>query len=256
MTFARHESLQKRTAVVTGASSGIGAAIARTLAGRGARVALLARRQDRLKQVAKEIADMGGEALVVPADITSTAELADASERLREAFGPADLLVNSAGTLLVETAEGARFEDWQRLVDINVNGVLRTVEAFLPDLLFSGAEGRPTDLVTISSVSAGLVNPLLTAYGMSKASISHMSANLRAELGPKGVRVTAVEPAVVRTELLEQAHHPLYDEYMRQLFAAGNALDPEDVADVVEFVVSRPPNVNLSRITVHATHQP
>ncbi|MDH2430510.1 SDR family oxidoreductase [Sphaerisporangium sp. TRM90804] len=250
------QTARKRIAVVTGASSGIGAAIAAALASDGAQVALLARRADLLDRVAAQIAEEGGEALAIPTDITDSNELKAASEQVRKVFGPADLLVNSAGGLLIETAEEGDLDQWAKLIDLNVNGVLRTTDAFLPDLLLAGASGQSADLITISSISADVVNPLLTAYGMSKAAISHMSANLRAELGPKGVRVTAIEPAVVKTALLENSSHPMYRQYMQHLFASIEMLVPEDIARVVAFVVAQPRHVNLPNVKVYATQQP
>lgn len=256
MTTTQPGPLHDRTAVVTGASSGIGAAIATALAAGGARVALLARRQERLDALTKQIADAGGEALAIVTDITSAESVSAASEQVREVFGSTSLLVNSAGSLIIETAEEGHIDQWERLIDLNVNGVLRTIDAFLPDLLLAGAIAQPADLITISSISADLVNPLLTAYGMSKAAISHMSAHLRAELGPKGVRVTAVEPAVVQTELLEQSSHPMYNQYMAQLFSSIEVLQAEDIARVVTFAATQPRHVNLSSITVYSTQQP
>lgn len=248
--------LADRIATVTGASSGIGAAIARSLAAQGAKVALLARREDHLNDVARQIKAAGGEALPVVADVTDPESLSAAAEQVRQAFGPTDLLVNSAGTLVVEMAEGGDLGRWEKLIDLNVNGVVRTLDAFLPDLLLAGSAGKPSDLITVSSISADVVNPLMAAYGASKAATSHLSANLRAELGPKGVRVTAVEPAVVETDLLKQASNPMYDQYMAQLFSSIKVLQAEDVAEVVAFAASRPQHVNLSRVTVYSTRQP
>jgi NADP-dependent 3-hydroxy acid dehydrogenase YdfG len=248
--------LADRVAAVTGASGGIGAAIARLLAAQGAKVALLARREDRLNEVAQQIKAAGGEALPLVTDVTDPESLSAAAERVRQTFGPADLLVNSAGMLVVEMAEGGDLGRWEKLIDLNVNGVIRTIDAFLPDLLLAGAAGKSSDLITVSSISADVVNPLMAAYGASKAATSHLSANLRAELGPKGVRVTAVEPAVVETDLLKQAGNPMYDQYMTQLFSSIKVLQAEDIADIVAFAAAQPQHVNLSRITVYSTRQP
>ncbi|MEU7024952.1 SDR family oxidoreductase [Streptomyces sp. NPDC046203] len=245
-----------RIAAVTGASGGIGAAVARLLAAKGAKVALLARREDRLNEVAQQIRDAGGEALALAADITDPDSVATAADQVRETFGPVDLLVNSAGTLIVEMAEEGDLGRWEKLIDLNVNGVIRTIDAFLSDLFLAGAMGKSSDLITISSISADVVNPLMAAYGASKAAISHLSANMRAELGPKGVRVTAVEPAVVETDLLKHASNPMYDQYMTQLFGSIKVLQAEDIAEVVAFVAAQPRHVNLSRVTVYSTQQP
>ncbi|WP_170837903.1 SDR family oxidoreductase [Streptomyces sp. TP-A0874] len=241
---------------MTGASGGIGAAVARLLADQGAKVALLARRADRLDDMARQIKASGGEALPVVTDVTDPDALSAASDQVRQTLGPTDLLVNSAGTLVVEMAEGGDFARWEELIDVNVNGVIRSIDAFLPDLLLAGSAGKPSDLVVVSSISADVVNPLMAAYGASKAATSHLSANLRAELGPKGVRVTAVEPAVVETDLLKQANAPMYDQYMTQPFSSVKVLQAEDVAQVVAFAVAQPQHVNLSRVTVYATRQP
>lgn len=248
--------LAGRIAAVTGASGGIGAAIARLLAAKGAKVALLARRGDRLNEVAQQIKEAGGEALALTTDITDPDSVTAAADQVRETFGPVDLLVNSAGTLIVEMAEEGDLGQWEKLIDLNVNGVIRTIDAFRSDLFVAGAAGKPADLITVSSISADVVNPLMAAYGASKAAISHLSANLRAELGPKQVRVTAVEPAVVETDLLKDVSNPMYDQYMTQLFSSIKVLQAEDIAEVVAFAATQPQHVNLSRITVYSTQQP
>ncbi|WP_433075378.1 SDR family oxidoreductase [Dactylosporangium sp. CA-052675] len=141
------DSLQGRVALVTGASSGIGAATATVLAGRGARVALLARRQDRLDELAGEITQAGGTALGVPVDVTDADALAAAADRAAAVLGPADLVVNNAGVMLPAPVEQLRTDQWQRQIDLNVTAAMHTIGAVVPQLVSAAAEGRRADLV-------------------------------------------------------------------------------------------------------------
>ncbi|WP_327092345.1 SDR family oxidoreductase [Nonomuraea sp. NBC_01738] len=250
------KSLANRAAVVTGASSGIGAATARLLAAKGAKVALLARRTDRLDQLAQEIKEAGGEALALTVDTTDAASVAAAADQVRETFGPVDLVINNAGVMLPAPIQARKTADWRREVDVNINGVLNTIDAFLPDLLAAGAEDRPADLVNTSSIVAQVVFPGFAVYNATKAAVSHLSRTMRAELGPQGVRVTAVEPAMTTTELQGHVTDEGVNAFVGQWRAAFEWLTSENIADVIAFTVEQPKHVNLSQITVYPTRQP
>jgi NADP-dependent 3-hydroxy acid dehydrogenase YdfG len=244
--------LNNRTAVVTGAASGIGAEIALVLARSGAKVALLARRADRLTELAEKIAAEGGRALAVAADVTG--DLTEAVETVHAAFGRVDLVVNNAGVMLANPIAEGRDDEWHRMIDTNVKGLLNVTRAFTKDLVDAGAEGT-ADLVNISSVGAHLTFPNYGVYTATKAAVTHLSANLRTEFGPLGVRVTNVEPGLVSSELGDHMDNPDVDAHLEAWREQVPPLNPADIGDVVGFATSRPKQVNLRQIVVLPTVQ-
>ncbi|MFD5075926.1 SDR family oxidoreductase [Streptomyces sp. NPDC058371] len=250
-----YQTLAGRTAVVTGAASGMGAATARLLAAQGARVALLARRGERLAELAAKIEADGGRALAVVADVTDDASVQAAVARVHEVYGSVDLVVNSAGVMLPNPIEGGRIDEWQRMLDTNVTGVLRVIRAFNGDLLAAAAEGRTADLVNISSIGAHVAFPNYAVYGATKAALTYLSQSLRTELGPRGVRVTNIEPGLTETELGSHIDNARLSEELDGMFGAIGSLSSEEIADVVAYVTSRPPHVNLRQVIVLPTAQ-
>ncbi|MEU5315182.1 SDR family oxidoreductase [Streptomyces sp. NPDC021056] len=250
-----YENLSGRTAVVTGAASGIGEAIAVLLAARGAKVALLARRQERLDAVVEKIRSDGGEALAVVADVTDDGSVDAAVERIRGAYGAVDLVVNSAGVMLPNPVDDGRVDEWQRMIDTNVTGVLRMIRAFTADLVGAAAEGRTADLVNISSIGAHITFPNYAVYGATKAALTYLSQSLRGEFGPRDVRVTNVEPGLTQTELASHIDSDGLREQIGGMVDAVGALSAEEVADVVAYVAGRPRHVNLRQIMVLPTRQ-
>jgi NADP-dependent 3-hydroxy acid dehydrogenase YdfG len=243
--------LAGRNAVVTGAASGIGAAIAERLAANGAAVALVSRRQDRLDDLAGKL---GPQAFGVGMDVTSPDSVDAGVAQIHERLGQADLLVNAAGVMLAAPVEQVRLDDWTRMIDTNLTGALRLIGAFTPDLIAAGSQGRTADLVNISSIGAHLVFPGYGVYGATKAALTHLSTSLRADLSPYDVRVTNIEPGLTDTEL---ATH--LDADGQDLIAAMNdqigALTANDIADVVTFAVSRRRELNLRQIIALPTRQ-
>lgn len=250
-----YENLTGRTAVVTGAASGIGEAVAVLLAERGARVALLARREQRLEEVAAKINAGGGSALAVVADVTDDASVAAAVARIHEAYGSVDLVVNNAGVMLGNPVEAGRLDEWQRMIDTNVTGVLRVIRAFTGDLVAAAGEGRTADLVDISSVGAHLAFPNYAVYGATKAAVTHLSQCLRTEFGPRDVRVTNVEPGFVESELRLHTDNAEVSGQVDGMLEAVGTLAAEELADVVAYAVSRPRHVNLRQIMAMPTRQ-
>ena len=243
--------LTGRIAVVTGAASGIGAAIATQLADAGASVALVARRQDRLDDLAGKL---GPRSIGVSLDVTSQASVDAGVQQIHEQLGRPDLVVNAAGVMLAAPIEDGRLDDWTRMIDTNVTGVLRLVQAFTPDLISAAGDGRTADLVNISSIGAHVVFPGYAVYGATKAALTQLSTSLRADFAPYDVRVTNVEPGLTDTEL---ATH--LDSSGQDLIASMNEqigpLAAEDIADVVTFAVSRRREVNLRQIIALPTRQ-
>ncbi|CRK62055.1 Short-chain dehydrogenase/reductase SDR [Alloactinosynnema sp. L-07] len=244
--------LNNRTAVVTGAASGIGAEIALVLARSGANVALLARRTDRLAELADKIAAEGGRALAVAADVTG--DLAEAVESVHTAFGRVDLVVNNAGVMLANPVTEGRDDEWHRMIDTNLKGLLNVTKAFTKDLVEAGADGT-ADLVNISSVGAHMTFANYGVYTATKAAVTHLSANLRTELGPLGVRVTNIEPGLVTSELADHMDNPEVDAHLKAWREQVPPLNPADIGDVVGFATSRPKQVNLRQLVVLPIHQ-
>ncbi|WUH90127.1 SDR family oxidoreductase [Streptomyces sp. NBC_00433] len=248
--------LTGRTAVVTGAASGMGEATARLLAGQGARVALLARRAERLDALAGRIAADGGLALAVTADVTDDASVRAAAGRVREAFGSADLVVNAAGVMLPNPIDAGRGDEWARMVDTNLTGALRIIDAFRDDLLAAAAGGGTADLVNVSSIGAHLTFPGYAVYSATKAALTHLSASLRAEFGPRGVRVTNIEPGLTDTELGGHIDNAELSAQLDGMFKAfPESLTSDDIADLIAYVTSRPAHVNLRQVIVLPTGQ-
>ena len=239
--------LSGRVAVVTGATSGIGAATARRLADDGAAVAVIGRRADRLREIPGTLA--------VPTDVSDPAALERAAETIRAALGPVDLVVANAGAMLAAPYESASPGEWDRMLDVNVRGLLWTGRAFATDLIAAAADGRPADLVHVGSIGAHEVFPGYALYGATKAAVAHLTRNLRAELGPRGVRVKTIEPGLVATELGDDMADAGNREALGEMRAQIGPLPPEDVAATIAFAVALPPRVNVAELIVLPTAQ-
>ncbi len=248
--------LENTVALVTGASSGIGEATARTLAARGAAVALAARRADRLQELAAEIADAGGTALAVEADVSDREQAEAAVERTAGELGRLDLLVNNAGVMLLGPVAEAPLEEWERMVHVNLLGLLYTARAALPHLL-AAAEGDPrrvADLVNVSSVAGRQARKGSAVYNATKHGVGAFSEALRQEVTGRHVRVSLVEPGAVATEL--QGHNrPAVKDEIEKRFEEMDILQAEDIADTIAYVVSRPRHVAVNEILVRPTEQ-
>ncbi|MEV0032307.1 SDR family oxidoreductase [Nocardia sp. NPDC050793] len=256
MTTHNTSPLAGRVAVVTGASSGIGAATAKRLAASGATVAVLARRADRLELLAEEIAQAGGTALALTVDVTDAQALRTAAERVAAELGTADLLFNNAGVMLPAPVEELPVEQWQRQIDLNVTGLMNVIGAFLPQLIAAAADKGVADLVNTSSIAAQNLFPNFAVYSGTKAYVTHLSRTLRAELGAKDVRVSAIEPGIVGTELQSHVTDAGAQEWLEGSKQQMTWLDPEDIAEAVNFLASQPAHVNLQQVTIMPTRQP
>jgi NADP-dependent 3-hydroxy acid dehydrogenase YdfG len=248
--------LEGTVALVTGASSGIGHATALELAREGASVALVGRREDRLTDLAAQITDAGGKALVVPADITTAEAAAEAVERTVDGLGRLDILVNNAGLMLLGPTPGADLNDWRRMIDINLMGLMYTAHAAIPHLVKAAAEEprKVADIVNISSLNGRVAYPMMAVYGASKFGVNAFSESLRQELARQHVRVSVVEPGSVDTEL--RTHNP---DAVLQALAAGlgdiERLQSQDIADTVGYIVTRPRHVAVGELLVRPTEQ-
>ncbi|MFF3174857.1 SDR family oxidoreductase [Streptomyces sp. NPDC057900] len=248
-------TLAGRTAVITGAASGMGAATARLLAAQGVRVALLARRAERLEELAGKIAADGGQALAVATDVTDQASVDAAAERVHAAFGRVDLVVNAAGVMLPNPVDEGRADEWQRMLDTNVSGALRVIRAFTADLVAAAADGRTADLVNISSIGAHVTFPNYAVYGATKAALTYLSASLRTELGPRDVRVTNIEPGLTDSELAGHVDNTELSGQLDGMFDALGGLSSDEIADLIAYTVSRARHINLRQLVVLPTRQ-
>ncbi|MFC4374332.1 SDR family oxidoreductase [Nocardia halotolerans] len=241
-----------RIAVVTGASSGIGAGIARTLAAQGADLALVARRADRLEALRAELTDRpgAGRVLVLAHDLIADGAAEQVRRRVTDELGTTDLLVNAAGVLIPDLV-GVQAMSQQ--LDLNLGALVRITQAFVPDLIESAQRRGCADLVNISSISAGRVEPGVGVYAASKAAVSHLSRNLRAELATSRVRVTNVEPGVVTTELL--AGSEAGQAWLADVCTRIDPLSAAELAEVVAFAISRPAHVSLPELVVMPARQ-
>ncbi|WP_018762515.1 SDR family oxidoreductase [Arthrobacter sp. 135MFCol5.1] len=250
-----YQDLKGRTAVVTGAASGIGAATARLLAANGARVALLARRKDHVETIMRKIVAEGGTAIAIPTDVTQPAEIAAAAEQIHNTYGVVDLVVNNAGVMLVNPFDRGRSDEWQRMIDTNFVGVLNVTQAFTEDLLTGASAGKVADLVNISSLAAHTPFPNYAVYGATKAAVTALSHSLRTELGPWDVRVTNIEPGATDTELPTHISSEEMRGQVDGMLATLGSLAPAEIADLIGYVTSRPRHINLRQVVVSPTRQ-
>jgi len=250
------ERLDGTVALVTGASSGIGEATARALAAQGAAVAVVARRKDRLDQLAATITGQGGKVLVIESDVTDQAQASAAVARTVAELGRLDTVVNNAGVMLLGPAVGAPLEDWDRMVALNVQGLLYITHAAL-DHLIKAAEDSPrrvADLINISSVAGRIARSGSNVYNLTKFGVAALSESLRQELASRHVRVASVEPGAVATELATHLR-PAVQAQMQQRFGSIEMLQAEDIADAIQYIVTRPRHVAINEMLVRPTEQ-
>lgn len=246
-------ALEGRVAIVTGASSGIGEAAAETLARAGARVAVAARRRERLEALCDRIGEAGGEALAVPTDVAEREQVEALAQRVVDAWGRIDVLVNNAGLMPLSPIREGRVDDWDRMIDVNVKGVLYGIAAVLPVMLEQGSG----HVVNVGSVAGRRPFPGGTVYAATKFAVRAVTAGMQLELSAsEGIRVTDVQPGVVDTELPD--HIP--SDEMREGFEGRwddrRRLEPDDVARAILYAVTTPDRVNVNEILIRPTDQP
>jgi NADP-dependent 3-hydroxy acid dehydrogenase YdfG len=242
-------------ALITGASSGIGEATARSLAAEGASVAIVARRRDRLEALAESIGDRS-RVEVIETDVTDVAQATFMVEQTVSRFGRLDTLVNNAGVMLLGPIVDAPLEEWQRMVELNLLGLLYGTHAALPHLI-SAAEGGPrqvADVINVSSVAGRFARQGNGVYSATKFAVIAFGESLRQEVAALHVRVTAVEPGATATELAGH-NRPEILEGLRDTIGRVEMLSSEDIADAIAYAVTRPPHVALNEILIRPTEQ-
>ncbi|MGW7519304.1 SDR family oxidoreductase [Streptomyces sp. NPDC054796] len=243
------EGVEGKVVVVTGASSGIGEATALLLARRGARLVLGARRTDRLAELARRIEEAGGTAVHARTDVTRREDLHGLVDLARERFGRLDVLVGNAGIGPISPLDELRVDDWDRMVDVNIKGVLHGIGAALP--VFRAQGGG--HFVTVASTAAFRIVPTMAVYAATKFAVRALCEGLRQEAGDS-LRVTTVSPGVVATEFGDGVTSPgakaLVGD-MRDRFS----IPPEAVARAIAFAVERPADVDVNEVVVRPTAQ-
>jgi NADP-dependent 3-hydroxy acid dehydrogenase YdfG len=243
-------------ALVTGASSGIGEASARELASLGADVALVARRADRIEALAAELRGGGVRALPVEADVSDRTQAEAAVAHAAAELGRLDIVVNNAGVMLLGPVLEAPVEEWERMVEVNLLGLLYVSKAALPHLL-SAAESEPrrvADLVNISSVAGRVARLGSGVYNATKHGVGAFSESLRQEVTNRHVRVSLIEPGAVATELSSH-NRPEVQEQMKERFGDMERMRAEDISDAIAYVVTRGRNVAVNEILIRPTEQ-
>jgi NADP-dependent 3-hydroxy acid dehydrogenase YdfG len=245
-------SIQGKVALITGASSGIGAATALKLAANGAKVGLAARRADRLTQLVAEIEKAGGQAIALEMDVVDNASVTAGVSKLAEAFGTIDILFNNAGLMPLSDIDALKTDEWHRMVDVNIKGVLNTTAAVLPHMI-----GRKSGhVVNTSSIAGRKVFAGLSVYCATKHAITALSDGMRIELGKKhNIRVTCVQPGAVETELYDQISDPAARQQMDDLKTQMEFLKAEDIAETVLFALQAPRHMDIAEVFVMPTQQ-
>jgi NADP-dependent 3-hydroxy acid dehydrogenase YdfG len=243
--------LSGKVALVTGASSGIGAATAVALAEAGAAVAIGARRKDRLTDLAARLRDGGTRVLELDLDVTDEQACTDAVARTRVELGGLDVLVNNAGVMLLGTIVGADTEDWRRMISTNVLGVMYMTAAAIDGMVEQGSG----EIVNISSVAGRVARKGSGVYNASKWAVNAFSESLRQEVTTQGVRISLVEPGAVATELRTHITQPQAREDSARYAEGIRQLQAEDVARAILSVVTQPPHVAINEVLVRPTDQ-
>jgi NADP-dependent 3-hydroxy acid dehydrogenase YdfG len=244
-------SLDGRVALVTGASSGIGEATALALARAGARVAIAARRRERLDALAERLASLGAQPLVLEADLLDEHVAQQVVADTEGRFGRLDILVNNAGVMYLEPVIEADLGRWRRMLELNVLSLIASTQAALPGM----RARREGHVVNVSSTAGRIANPNAAAYSATKFGVVAFSEALRREVHADNVRVTVIEPGVVETELRDHIGHAATKANLDAWAASMRQLQPEDVAETIVFCVSRPSHVNINEVLMRPTDQ-
>ncbi|MGN6512312.1 MAG: SDR family NAD(P)-dependent oxidoreductase [Lysobacteraceae bacterium] len=243
--------LDGRIALVTGASSGIGEATALALAEAGAKVALVARRKDRLEALAARLAPLGAEPLVLDADLLDELAAQQVVHEAERHFGKLDILVNNAGVMYLEPVAEADLGRWRRMLELNVLSLIASTQAALAGM----RARRDGHVVNVSSTAGRVANPNGAAYSATKFGVVAFSEALRREVYADNIRVTVIEPGVVQTELRDHIGHAATQAHLNAWASSMRQLQSEDVADAIVFCVSRPSHVSINEILIRPTDQ-
>lgn len=245
------DNITGKVVIITGASSGMGAATARDLAAKGAKVALGARRKDRLDTLVSEITEAGGDAIAVATDVTKLEDVQALVKAAQDAFGKVDVIFNNAGLMPLSPLESLRIDEWNQMVDVNLKGTLYGIAAALP--IFK--EQKFGHVINVSSVYGHKTVATGAVYCATKHAVRSLSEGLRQEVKDYNVRVTVISPGAVDTELTDHISEPELGDQLRE-FVPQIAVPASTMADMVAFAVSQPANVDVNEILFRPTVQP
>jgi NADP-dependent 3-hydroxy acid dehydrogenase YdfG len=243
--------LDGKVAIITGASSGIGEATALALAAEGAKVVVAARRAERLDALVKRIEANGGKALPIVTDITDETQANNLVQKTNAELGRVDILVNNAGVALTGNIEGGNTNDWRKMFDVNVLGVLYATHAVLP-ILKAQQTGH---IVNISSVAGRIARAGVGVYNATKWGVNALSEALRQEVLKDNIRVTIIEPGLVKTEINNHTTNPEAKRISEERLKAITPLQSEDIAAAIIYAVTQPDRVNVNEILIRPTLQ-
>jgi NADP-dependent 3-hydroxy acid dehydrogenase YdfG len=243
---------QSKVALITGASSGIGEGVARLLAANGVKVGLAARRKDKLEELLKDIKSKGGEGIAIEMDVTDQDTVTKGMETLVKTYGTIDILVNNAGLMPLSDVESLKLDEWHKMVDVNVKGLLNVTAAVLPILM----KQNSGHIFNLSSIAGRKLFAGLSVYCATKHAVAAFSDIMRMELAPKyKIRVTSLQPGAVATELYDQITDAKYRQNMEDLKGQMTFLTPDDIAHSVLYALQAPDHVNVSEIFILPTEQ-
>lgn len=242
--------VEGKVVILTGASSGIGEAAAKELAGKGAKVVLAARREERLQQLQKDIEQDGGTATYKVVDVTSQEQMDELAQFANETYGQIDVIVNNAGLMPLSMLRNRQFEDWNQMIDVNIKGVLYGIGAVLPYM----RERKEGHIINVSSVAGHQVSPGGAVYSGTKYAVRAISEGLRKEESPENnIRSTIISPGAVESELTETISDNQVKERVDELYK--NAISSESIARTIRYAIEEPAEVSVNEIVVRPTAQ-
>jgi NADP-dependent 3-hydroxy acid dehydrogenase YdfG len=244
------DNIAGKVVVITGASSGLGEATARLLSAQGASVVLGARRQDRIRSLASELNDRSGKAIAVTMDVTDRAQVKTLVDTAAQAYGRVDVMINNAGLMPQAPLERLKVDEWDRMVDVNLKGVLYGIAAALPYM----QQQRSGHFINVSSVAGHKVGPGFAVYAATKHAVRALSEGLRMEVKPYNIRTTVISPGAVATELPDSITDPDTAARVRGFYAAA-AILAASFARTVAFAISQPEDVDINEILFRPTRQ-
>lgn len=246
----KSENVSGKVVVITGGSSGLGEATAKMLSSMGATIVLAARRKDRIDALAEEIKNNGGKALAVVTDVTDVEQVKALIEAAVKEFGKIDVMINNAGLMPQSPLEQLRIDDWNRMIDVNLRGVLYGIAAALPYM----KEQKSGHFINVSSVAGHVVHPGSTVYSATKTAVRVISEGLRQEVKPYNIRTTIISPGSVATELTNSITDEATAKNIND-FYAKTAIPADSFARAVIYAISQPEEVDINEILFRPTAQ-